>query len=71
MVYQSTTWYLARILYPRESYDSWADPEDSVRTVCQSTTNFVVDAPVSLCCHMMMMLLFQPRVVDVVVVPTS
>jgi hypothetical protein len=27
-----------RILYPRESYDSWVDPEGSVRTVCQSTT---------------------------------
>ena len=27
-----------RILYPRESYDSWAYPEDQVRTVCQSTT---------------------------------
>jgi hypothetical protein len=27
-----------RILYPRESVDSWADPEGSVRTACQSTT---------------------------------
>jgi hypothetical protein len=27
-----------RILYPRESYDSWEDPEGLVRTVCQSTT---------------------------------
>jgi hypothetical protein len=27
-----------RILYPRESFDSWADPEGPVRTVCQSTT---------------------------------
>jgi hypothetical protein len=27
-----------RILYPRESYDSWADLEGLVRTVCQSTT---------------------------------
>jgi hypothetical protein len=26
------------ILYPRESYDSWADPEGPVRMVCQSTT---------------------------------
>jgi hypothetical protein len=26
------------ILYPGESYDSWADLEGSVRTVCQSTT---------------------------------
>ena len=26
-----------RILYPRESFDSWADPEGPVRTVCQST----------------------------------
>jgi hypothetical protein len=25
-----------RILYPRESYDSWPDLEGSVRTVCQS-----------------------------------
>jgi hypothetical protein len=27
-----------RILYPRESLDSWADLEGPVRTVCQSTT---------------------------------
>jgi hypothetical protein len=27
-----------RILYPRESFDFWADPEDLVRTVCQSTS---------------------------------
>jgi hypothetical protein len=27
-----------RIVNPRESYDSWADPEGLVRTVCQSTT---------------------------------
>jgi hypothetical protein len=27
-----------RILYPRESYDSWVDPEVLVRTVCQITT---------------------------------
>jgi hypothetical protein len=27
-----------RILYPRESYDSWADLEGPIRTVCQSTT---------------------------------
>jgi hypothetical protein len=27
-----------RILYPRESYDSWEDLEGPVRTVCQSTT---------------------------------
>jgi hypothetical protein len=27
-----------RILYPRESVDSWADPEGLVRTVCQSIT---------------------------------
>jgi hypothetical protein len=26
-----------RILYPRESYDSWVDLEGSVRTICQST----------------------------------
>jgi hypothetical protein len=26
------------ILYPRESYDSWADPKGLVRMVCQSTT---------------------------------
>jgi hypothetical protein len=26
-----------RILYPRESFDSWADPEGQVRTVFQST----------------------------------
>jgi hypothetical protein len=72
-----------RILYPRESYDSWADHEGLVRMVCQvphgsllgfyiignlmipwtdpegpvrivsqSTTNVVVDAPTSFCCHM-------------------
>jgi hypothetical protein len=27
-----------RILYPKESYDSWADPEGLVRMICQSTT---------------------------------
>jgi hypothetical protein len=27
-----------RILYPMESYDSWADPEGPVRMACQSTT---------------------------------
>jgi hypothetical protein len=27
-----------RILYPREYFDSWEDPEGLVRTVCQSTT---------------------------------
>jgi hypothetical protein len=27
-----------RILYPRESFDSWEDPEHSVRMVYQSTT---------------------------------
>jgi hypothetical protein len=27
-----------RILYPRESYDSWTDIEGPIRTVCQSTT---------------------------------
>jgi hypothetical protein len=27
-----------RILYPRESYDSWTDPEGPIRKVCQSTT---------------------------------
>jgi hypothetical protein len=40
-----------RILYPKESYDSWEDPKGPVRTVCQSTTNVGVDAPASLCCH--------------------
>jgi hypothetical protein len=39
--------WIIRILYPRESYDSWADPEGPIRTVCQSTTNVVVDAPAS------------------------
>jgi hypothetical protein len=65
-VCQSTTWWLVRILYPREYYDSWADPEGSVRTVCQSTTNVVVDTLAFFCFHMLMML-FQPRVVDDVV----
>jgi hypothetical protein len=69
-VYQSTTWYFDRILYPRESYDSWADLEGPVRTVCQSTTNVVVDTLASLCCHMLMVL-FQLRVVDDGVVPSS
>ena len=59
-----------RILYPRESYDYWANPEGPIRTVCQSTTNVVVDAPASFCCHMLMMLLFQLRANDVDV-PTS
>jgi hypothetical protein len=27
-----------RILYPRESYDSWKDPEGPVRKFYQSTT---------------------------------
>jgi hypothetical protein len=27
-----------KILYPRESYDSWADPEGPVKIVSQSTT---------------------------------
>jgi hypothetical protein len=27
-----------RILYHREFFDSWADPEGLTRTVCQSTT---------------------------------
>jgi hypothetical protein len=31
-----------RILYPRESYDSWADPEGPVRMVYQSTTWYLV-----------------------------
>ena len=53
-----------RILYPRESYDSWADPKVTVRKVCQSTTNVVVDTLASFCCHMLMMLLFQLYVVD-------
>jgi hypothetical protein len=52
------------IIYPRESYYSWADPEGSVRTICQSTTDVVVDAPASFCCHILM-LIFQLRVVDV------
>jgi hypothetical protein len=66
-VFQSTTWYLFRILYPREYYDSWIDPKGAVRKVCQSTTNVFVDTLASFCCHMLMMLLFQLRVVDVVV----
>jgi hypothetical protein len=40
-----------RILYPMESYDSWENPKGMVRTICQSTTNVVVDISVSLCCH--------------------
>jgi hypothetical protein len=27
-----------KILYPRESFDSWIDHEGPVRMVCQSTT---------------------------------
>jgi hypothetical protein len=70
-VCQSTTWYLVRILYPREFYNTRADLEGLVRTVCQSTTNVVVDAPASFCCQMLMMLLFQLRGVDDVVVLVS
>jgi hypothetical protein len=51
-----------RILYPRESYDSWVDLEGLVRKVCQSTTYVVVDAPASFCCHILM-LMFQLHVV--------
>jgi hypothetical protein len=40
-----------KILYPRESYDSWENVEGSVKTVYQSTTYIVVDAPASFCCH--------------------
>ena len=58
-----------RILYPRESYDSWEDIEGPVRTVCQSTTDVVVDATASFCCHILM-LMFQLRVVDDVDDPT-
>jgi hypothetical protein len=43
-----------RILYPRESYDSWADPEGPVRTVCQSTTDVVVDCLI--CCTCLILL---------------
>jgi hypothetical protein len=32
--------YPLGFLYPRESYDSLADPEGSVRTDCQSTKKF-------------------------------
>jgi hypothetical protein len=69
-IFDSTMWYLVRILYPRESYDFWADPKGPIRMVCQSTKNVVVDTPASFCFHMLMMMLFQPRVFDVVV-PTS
>jgi hypothetical protein len=31
-----------RILYPREYYDSWVDPEGLVRMVCQSTMRDLV-----------------------------
>jgi hypothetical protein len=31
-----------RILYPREYYDSWVDPDGLVRTVCQSTMWYLV-----------------------------
>jgi hypothetical protein len=40
-----------RILYLRESYDSWVDTKGLVRMVYQSTTYVVVDAPSSFCCH--------------------
>jgi hypothetical protein len=56
-----------KILYPRESYNSREDPEGPIRTVGQSTTNVVVDALVSFCCHILMMLLFQLCVVDDVI----
>jgi hypothetical protein len=61
---------LVRILYHRESYDSWENPKGPIRTVCQSTINVVVDAPASFCCHILM-LMFQFDAVDDVVVPTS
>jgi hypothetical protein len=46
-----------KILYPRESYDSWADPEGLVRTVCQSTTDVVAEA---------LVLILLPHVDDIV-----
>jgi hypothetical protein len=53
-----------RILYPREFYDSWVDLEGPVKTVCQSTIDFVVDALASFCCHIYM-LMFQLYYCDV------
>jgi hypothetical protein len=41
----------SRILYPRESYDSWADPKDLVRMICQSTIDVVVDTSASFGFH--------------------
>jgi hypothetical protein len=56
MAYQSMMWYIVRILYTRESYDSWTNLECPIGTVCQSTTNVVVDVAASFCCHMLMMM---------------
>jgi hypothetical protein len=67
MVYQSNTWYLVRILFPQGSYYSWEDTKGPVRKVFQSTANVVVDTPTSFCCHMLLMMLFHPCVVDDVV----
>jgi hypothetical protein len=46
-----------RILYPRECFYSWADPNGPVRTVCKSTTK---------CCCCTCLILF-PYDDDVVV----
>jgi hypothetical protein len=46
-----------RILYPREYFDSWEDPEGPVRMIYQSTTKFC-------CCTYLIML---PYLDDVVV----
>jgi hypothetical protein len=37
-----TSGSFVRILYPRESYDYWVDPEGFERMVCQSTTWYLV-----------------------------
>jgi hypothetical protein len=50
-----------------DSYDSWVDLEGVVRTVCQSTTNDVVDTLASFCCHILMILLFHLYDVDDVI----
>jgi hypothetical protein len=49
-----------RILYPRESYDSWADPKGPIRMVCQSTTKC--------CCTCLILLPYDDDAIDDVVI---
>jgi hypothetical protein len=42
-----------RILYPRECYDFWVNPEGPIRTVCQSTTCVVSPRPSPIANHVL------------------